>query len=130
MGGILQTAGIPGFFGNLAAFQDEGDSDADRWHPFVAAWWSRHGNKAVAPKDLMEMDSAEDFLSTRKNESDRGRVTRFGFVLRKTLGRVFEIVTTASLIRYQQQRLSVCRSLVVNMIALKAAKTLVIALKS
>ncbi len=38
IGGILSTAGISGFLGNMAEFYDAADEDTPQWSAFLEAW--------------------------------------------------------------------------------------------
>ena len=58
IGGILSTAGISGFLGNMAEFYDTADEDTPQWSAFLEAWLEAYQDQAVTTgkvtKDLRE----------------------------------------------------------------------------
>jgi len=42
IGGILATADIPGFLGNLETFSIKADEETSTWKLFAQAWWGEH----------------------------------------------------------------------------------------
>ncbi len=52
IGGILETAEIPGFLGNLDNFYDQTDTEGAAIRTFVAAWWEHFGEQPVGVVDL------------------------------------------------------------------------------
>jgi len=87
LGGILETAGIPGFLSNIEEFYEAADTEGAVWRQFVALWWERFEDKPVTTADLfplaVEMDSFE-----LGNGSDRAQKTAFGKRLAKQRDRV------------------------------------------
>jgi len=55
IGGILKTAGIPGFLGNLEDFYDKSDAERDALAVFLADWWEEFGSKVVTAADLLRI---------------------------------------------------------------------------
>lgn len=43
IGGVLDTAGVPGFLTNLHEFYADVNAESAGWQQFVAAWWTRFG---------------------------------------------------------------------------------------
>src|SRR5262249_26720528 len=85
LGGILDTAGISGFLGNLPQFyEDVVDDESSAWHALASAWWGRYGDALVGVKEIWQLtqgDSAVDLdLGDKGEKSQR---TRLG----KLLGR-------------------------------------------
>lgn len=52
MAGILSSACIPGFLGNLEEFYDASDAEGAAWRGFVAAWWTRYRESEITISDL------------------------------------------------------------------------------
>ena len=55
VGGVLETAGIPGFLGNLEEMMAASDSEGAGWSAFIAAWWDRFGTAEVGAADLFDL---------------------------------------------------------------------------
>ena len=55
VGGVLDTAGIPGFLGNLEEMMAASDSEGAGWSAFIAAWWDRFGTASVLSADLFDV---------------------------------------------------------------------------
>ncbi|OYW53872.1 MAG: ATPase [Hyphomicrobium sp. 32-62-53] len=60
IGGILETAGIPGFLGNLEEMMAASDAEGAAWSAFISAWWDRFGTAEVAAGDLVDIANACD----------------------------------------------------------------------
>lgn len=54
LGGILATAGVPGFLGNLTDFYETVDDASAVWRTFVEAWWDQHGPEPTLAADLLD----------------------------------------------------------------------------
>jgi hypothetical protein len=52
MGGILATAHVPGFLGNLDDVLTEVNTSEGEWLEFVAAWWDKYADQFVTTGDL------------------------------------------------------------------------------
>jgi hypothetical protein len=55
IGGILETASIPGFLSNIDEMMDASDGEGAMWRSFVRAWWDRYGSADVGTGDLYEV---------------------------------------------------------------------------
>ena len=55
LGGILESAQIPGFLGNLDDFYQTVVTDVARWRAFVEGWWARYGSEPVLARDLVSL---------------------------------------------------------------------------
>jgi len=90
IGGILETAGIPGFLGNLHELYETADVEGETWREFVRVWWETHGE---APKKVSELndlcEERELLLSVRGDKSLRSQQTRLGKALMNKRDRVF-----------------------------------------
>lgn len=58
--GILETAGIDGFLGNLEEMMAAADSEGGAWGSFIGNWWDRFGTAEVAAADLVDIANASD----------------------------------------------------------------------
>ncbi|MEI4234782.1 DUF7146 domain-containing protein [Roseovarius sp. D22-M7] len=55
MGGVLETAGIPGFLGNLEEMMEASDNEGAAWNGFISSWWDRFGTAEVGASDVLEL---------------------------------------------------------------------------
>jgi hypothetical protein len=55
LGGVLATAGIPGFLGNLEEMMAASDNEGAAWNGFIASWWDRFGTAEVGASDVLEL---------------------------------------------------------------------------
>jgi putative DNA primase/helicase len=101
MGGILDTAGIPGFLGNLAGIYEESDSEGAAWRAFVEAWWSRQADRPVRTSELLP-EAQELDLGTGDENSRR---IRLGKHLARMKDRQFSGFTILSAGRRQGSQL-------------------------
>lgn len=77
LAGVLATAGVPGFLGNLDDFHEDADPASAMRRSFVGAWWERHTARQVGVSDLFRMvaDEAIDLdLGDRGAQSQRIRL--------------------------------------------------------
>lgn len=85
MGGILRSAGVPGFLANLADFYAAADTELKTWRGFVEAWRDKYGTAAVGVADLYPL--AEE-LGLGEG-SERSQRSRLGRLLRTNRDRSF-----------------------------------------
>ncbi len=85
IGGILQTARIPGFLGNLEEFYRMSDADGAAWREFVEMWWTSFQGSEVSVSDLLPLAETLD-LGTG---TDRSQKTRLGKLLATARDRCF-----------------------------------------
>jgi hypothetical protein len=50
IGGILETAGVGGFLGNLDSLYQNVDAESPEWAAFLGAWFDRYGSTEVTAK--------------------------------------------------------------------------------
>ena len=55
IGGILETAGIDGFLGNIEEMMAASDSEGGAWRVVRLGWWDRFGTAEVKAGDLYEI---------------------------------------------------------------------------
>lgn len=89
MGGILKTAGIPGFLGNLEETYWRTDAELGEWRAFIKRWWERFAEKKVGVGDLfqlaLEMEALPGVLGSG---NERSQEIRLGKALGRMEGRV------------------------------------------
>lgn len=90
MGGIFDVVGIGGFLENLLEIYAEADEETELWREFVAAWWERFGDQAVAVAALHTLAIEKDLLLPVLGDmGERSQKTRLGKALSKINGRYF-----------------------------------------
>lgn len=90
IGGILETAGIPGFLENLKQFRDTLDPEKSAWTAFTQAWYENHGFQYVAAKDLIEIALNIPEVAAELGEKERATQTkRLGHQLKARRDKVF-----------------------------------------
>ena len=89
MGGILHTAGVPGFLDNRKTHRDRADADGMSWRAIVGAWWDAHGDAAVTAGDIFPL--ATELVADKMGDgNERSQKTRFGKLLASHVDRVFD----------------------------------------
>lgn len=107
LGGILETARIPGFLGNLTAFyEDVVDDETQTWRALIAAWWTRHGSATVGVQEIWALTQGEPRVDV--DLGDKGEPSqrvRLGKLLARMRDRIFDgyRVTSAKSVRNAQQ---------------------------
>ncbi len=88
IGGILETAEIPGFLANHQDFEDRVTDEDEAWRTFVQMWWHSHHGNNVLPADLLELARSplEMLLGDKSLQSKKSRLSR---ALKKRMDRVF-----------------------------------------
>ena len=61
LGGILETAGIPGFLANRLDAVAIVDDDTAAWREFFSRWWAAHGGREVTVKDLFPLAKETEY---------------------------------------------------------------------
>lgn len=89
IGGILNTAGIPGFLDNLSDFYSASDGELDAWRAFTDTWWHRHASLPVTAADLWDLAEVADPPLPLGAGNDRSRRITFGKALSAQRGRIF-----------------------------------------
>ncbi len=87
MGGILDTAGIPNFLGNLAALYEASDLEGAVWRVFVAAWWEKFASSEVGATDLFPLAVDTEGLDLGGGQ-EKSQRTSFGKQLARQRDRV------------------------------------------
>jgi hypothetical protein len=95
VGGILAHAGVPEFLGNLNAFHDSADHEANAWEAFLNAWFEHYttGTFVTAADLTRSMDASDSTLRETLPDDLAGHlgtasfVKRLGQQLRKRAGR-------------------------------------------
>jgi putative DNA primase/helicase len=90
IGGILDTAGVPGLLENSREFRAARADQAGEWRAFVTAWWNQHAEAQVRVDNLFELAIRDNLLdSVLGDKGERSQRTRLGQNLVKMVGRVF-----------------------------------------
>lgn len=84
LGGILETASIPGFLENRRELYSRGDADSEDWRAFTSAWWNQHRETPVKVAELQPI--AEETLvswfdALKDGSSDKTVRTKLGKAL-------------------------------------------------
>ncbi len=87
MGGILDTADIPDFLGNLAALYEASDLEGAVWRGFVAAWWEKFASSGVGAADLFPLAVTTEGFDLGAGQ-ERSQRTSFGKQLARQRDRV------------------------------------------
>lgn len=78
MGGILATAGISGFLGNLEEFYEASNEEASTWQGFIQAWLEMFGESEVGVSELFDMNNGLDEPLDLGRGEDKSRRTKLG----------------------------------------------------
>ncbi|OUN01369.1 MAG: hypothetical protein BAA04_07060 [Firmicutes bacterium ZCTH02-B6] len=82
IGGILDTAGIRGFLGNLEELYSAADEETAQWEAFCEAWWTKFGASPRGLGDLFTLAEEQDLLLTvRGDGNERSQKIRMGKAL-------------------------------------------------
>lgn len=99
IGGVLETAGIPGFLGNLEEMMAASDSEGAGWSTFIAAWWDRFGTASVMSADLFDVAAFCDPGPPISGSTERAQKTAFGKAISRMRDRIFRIETVSVRLR-------------------------------
>lgn len=92
IGGVLETAGIPGFLGNVDEVVARADTESAGWIPFIEAWWEQFRDAEVVAADVYDLAmNCDPGPPVVAGNSDRAQRTAFGMALVKLRDRVFSI---------------------------------------
>ncbi len=89
MGGVLHTAGIPGFLENLNEFYEASDSEGSSIREFLTAWWQQHGGRVTGVGELFTIASESGLDLGTGNE--RSQKIRLGKELKQLKDRHYTI---------------------------------------
>ena len=90
IGGILQTAEIPGFLTNIKKLREQSDIESVEIRMFIEEWHRRFGSTEVKPGELNEMCEREEMLlDKRGDKGERSQVSRIGRLLNSIKERVY-----------------------------------------
>jgi hypothetical protein len=91
MGGILDTAGIPGFLGNLTTFYEDIDDDSKLWHALVQAWWTEYAEQAVGVQQIWQLTQGTHGVDLDLGDkTEKSQRTRLGKLLGRMRDRIFD----------------------------------------
>ena len=66
VGGILETAGIPGFLGNTKEMLDRTTAGTSEWETFLTAWHNAFGENSLTAKELVKRLHEDEFEALRE----------------------------------------------------------------
>ncbi len=90
IGGILSTAGINGFLGNVDKLREQADIESTELRAFVEEWHRQYKSMEVKPSDLNGLCEREGLLlAKRGDKGERSQVIRLGKVLGGIKERIF-----------------------------------------
>lgn len=107
MGGILASAGVPKFLGNLDAFYEAADLEGAVWRQFIDQWFDKHGTSEVGVADLFSLALTIDGFDFGKG-SERSQKVVFGTSLNRQRDRViggYRVINTRTVQRVKRWRL-------------------------
>lgn len=113
IGGILGTAGLPGFLANLAEFYDRTDTEGSAIRQFIAAWWGTFSVRPAGVAELFRLVAGDAIDLDLGDRSERSQRIRLGLLLgdlrdrhyRLPDGAMVRVVGTGALHRAQQWQL-------------------------
>lgn len=90
IGGILDSAGVPGFLDNLVEFYESADVEGQAWRSLIGLWWETFGGDDVKAGQLYSLieGSGIDGFDFGKG-SLQAQKTSFGMQLGKQRDRVY-----------------------------------------
>ncbi len=91
LGGILDTAGVPGFLGNLAEFYEQTDTEGSAIRGFLRAWWEQHHGAPVGVGDLFTVASAPESGLDLGDKGERSQRIRLGNRLKELRDRHYQL---------------------------------------
>jgi len=91
IGGVLETAGIPGFMGNLEEMMAASDSEGAAWNGFIAAWWDRFGTAEVGASDVLDLAIGADPKLPVGREGKTIDTAELGRGISRMRDRVFDV---------------------------------------
>jgi len=91
MGGILATAGIGGFLGNLDEFYDASDTEGAERRAFLGAWWDAYRDTPVPAAQLFAIATAPESTLPLDAKTEQGQRVQLGKILRELDGRVYPL---------------------------------------
>lgn len=87
IGGILATAGIPAFLGNLDAVYEAADGEGEAWRRLIGLWWEMHRDTPVSAGELFALAAALEGFDFGKGD-ERAQKISFGKQLARQRDRV------------------------------------------
>ena len=92
MGGILETAGITGFLGNLTTFyEDVVDDDSKLWHALVQAWWTQDAEQTVGVQQIWQLTQGTNGVDLDLGDkSEKSQRSKLGRLLARLRDRIFD----------------------------------------
>jgi hypothetical protein len=92
VGGILNTAGVPGLLRNMPTVYQISDAETARWRLFIAAWWSMFGDRPQGTGNLLLVGDQLGLTGY----STRAQSTQLGKLLGQRENAIFTIPNPSS----------------------------------
>ncbi|HVG96274.1 MAG TPA: hypothetical protein VNK05_05220 [Chloroflexota bacterium] len=90
VGGVLETAGIGGFLGNLQELYERANEERAAWVAFVGAWWDTFGSAPTLVKDLFPLVAESEIpLALGDPTKKHSGPVSLGTKIRQAEGRIF-----------------------------------------
>lgn len=95
IGGILQSAGIPGFLANEDEFRANSDDETSALRALIFTWFEEFGSEEVTIKELYPMVVREDIELDLTAETEKGGKIKLGNLIKTLKDRRFNIPLTS-----------------------------------
>jgi hypothetical protein len=90
VGGILGSAGIPGFLVDTEQLYEQADTEGREWREFTAVWWQMHQDTWASAGDLHKVAMDRDLLlQVLGDKNEKSQKIRLGIALRGARDRHF-----------------------------------------
>lgn len=90
MSGIMESAGVPGFLGNVEELKRNTDIKGRGWRIFTEIWWKKHGALPVKASELRDLaDLHELLMNDLYSPNERGRTMKMGNCLQSRKDTIF-----------------------------------------
>jgi hypothetical protein len=87
VGGVLETAGVQGFLGNVQELRAAADADEYAWADFYRRWHTHFGSNPTKAGDLLQEFCVDEQLAGwLGDKGEASRKTRLGHLIRKRIG--------------------------------------------
>jgi hypothetical protein len=88
VGGILKTAGIPGFLDNLNQLYERSDTETTEWRELIQVWWWHHQDQPITSQQLFYLAKQAELLPGYMSKGEAAGKLRIGQQLKKLQDRI------------------------------------------
>lgn len=93
MGGILESAGIDGFLGNLKTLYEDSDSEGDALKAMITAWYTLKGyDQSIIAGELYDLIIDQKIPVQLGGKTERGARVTLGYLLKGIKDRHFKLL--------------------------------------